>query len=66
MSNREGGDVMSSDIGSILKREEEERMRKVDQKLVELEGRIDKKLAQLEKRIDEKLSHQDLGSFKQD
>lgn len=57
---------MSSDIGSMLKREEEERMRKVDEKIAKSEQRTDKKLAELEKRVDEKLSHQDLGSFKQD
>jgi hypothetical protein len=57
---------MSSDIDSILKREEEERMRKVDEKIAKSEQRTDKKLAELEKRIDEKLRHQDFGSFKQD
>jgi tetrahydromethanopterin S-methyltransferase subunit G len=55
---------MSSDIDSMWKREEEERMRKVDEKLAELEARMDKKLAELEKRIDKKLANEGCGSFK--
>jgi tetrahydromethanopterin S-methyltransferase subunit G len=55
---------MPRDLSPTHQLEEEERWRKIDEKLSELEGRIDKKLAELEKRMDEKLAHQDFGSFK--